>query len=85
MARLGKRERERKRDLIRANLKAGKVEVSQRVVVRAKDGTLEVRGVTTSLLSSSHLAGRTHVGFRNPQNARGSQGSTKRYHVWSNT
>lgn len=57
MARLGKREREAKRALIKSNLN-GPCERTPRSM--------------GSYLSTNRMLARTHVGFRNPHNAKGS-------------
>lgn len=61
MARLGKRERELKRATIKANLNAkGPAEKTDRWM--------------RSGIAVNNMLGRTHCGYREPQNAKGSDG-----------
>lgn len=66
MARLGKREREDKRNLIKRNLNSPRECVTQ--VVRSKSGVLSVIRITQSSADFSRLMGNAHtMGFRDPQ------------------
>lgn len=69
MARLGKKEREAKHALIKSNLNnMGSLERSS--------------GTMGSYLSTTHMLARTHVGFRDAHNVKGTSGrapSTKRW------
>lgn len=66
MARLGKRERNDKRNLIKRNLNSPIERVTQ--VVRSKSGVLSVISVTQSSTDVSRLMGNSHtMGFRDPQ------------------
>lgn len=66
MARLGKRERADRRELIKANLSGPREHVTQ--VVRSKSGVLSVIRITQASGDVSRLMGGTHtIGFRDPQ------------------
>jgi hypothetical protein len=68
MARLGKKEREAKRALIKHNLNSPR-EVTPRSM--------------TSYVSTERMLGRTHTGYREPQNAKGSITTTRNPSRWS--
>jgi len=66
MARLGKRERNAKRDLIKRNLNSPRECVRQ--VVRSKSGVLSVMEISTSSTHHDTLLKGSHtMGFRDPQ------------------